>query len=217
MLLRALAARRDGGKKRDSSISRRGKHSRHCWSYTAVSRKCEHISKSRLAERSSAGGKRSGAAGRRCGRIRFWWSCRAAAWLQLPSRTAPCPPGPRAPKGPLDPLGEAAQWRGGWERACGAHRPSGWARRAPRTPPAGPRYRREVLSSASGKGPLSNGFSPPLASCKTFLPTERNPLQRGKKGKKKKAENGENLSLFSPLGEGRYLSLHFSHNLLSDN
>lgn len=178
-----------------------------------------------------------------------------AAWLLFPLRvprglhpthqvhghlrdhsTPPSPPGEAAKGGRR--LGTAPRL---WHRPCGAQRPSGWASRHPPTPPPSPPPRRGICGPGAAHttcgAPLppgaallnvwqrapSNVFSPPLASWKTFCPLEH--FAKGKKIKKKKAENGEKwerrastpqLSLSSPLrGEGRYPSLHFSHNLVN--
>lgn len=155
-----------------------------------------------------------------------------------PPRAAPCPPAPRTPKGPLDTPGEAAKSEGGWGRRYGADtalvEPGDRQAEPPEPPPQGisgagaayttcgaPLRPGAALLSVWQRAP-SHIFSPPLASWKTFCPLKS--FAKGKI-KKKKAENGEKseqrasipqLSLASPLrGEGRYLLLHFSPNLVN--
>lgn len=119
-----------------------------------------------------------------------------------PVTVRPSPPNPPAP--PTPPPRQGISGPGAAHTTCGAPLPPGAA-----------------LLNVWQRAP-SNIFSPPLESWKTFCPLKR--FAKGK-NKKKKAKNGENqsgepppprLSLSSPLrGEGRYLSLHFSHNLVN--
>lgn len=188
--------------------------------------------------RSGAGDEEAGTGSGKCAAI----PCRCSCRLPLvpaasPPRTAPCAPAPRTPKGPLGPPGEAAKGKGGWRRCPGADiaraEPSdrqdkppdppspprqGIAGPALRTPPAGRRRRRRELQRLA-KGPFKYIFSSPRVPGNIF------PIETLCKGKSKKARNTEKRRgelppspppftfLAAPLGEGSYLSLHFSLNL----